>query len=463
VSERLARLRTAAARANEFLAERRSLAMALLFVVALAPRVVVALTWARSPVWDGQYYHYGAQRIAEGFGYGDVNGPWSHYPVGYSGFLALFYAVLGSSPLVATMAGALVGSATATAVYRLALYALDDVRALAAGLFVALHPGLIVYTALVMSEPLAGLGLVFAPLVALRLRSRPWVALGASGLVVGATTLVRPETVLAIPAVAWVAMSGAGEAWRRAAMRVASVGLVVACAAVVVAPWTARNCVALDGCAFVSTNAGWNFAIGASPHATGRFDDLRGGDGCGDTRAQVAEDACWRARGIAWLREDPLRWLRLVPKKLGYTFDYQAFAPGYLAEADPVRWPAERKTRWIRALTVLHVALLLGALFGSLRGLSRSRRWARWLVVLGASGLSVIVRGAWPLAVATGFSALLDGGDDARAAPARFAGWAILVLAGVHAVFIGEDRYAIVVMPLFCLLAAGCMRRPAAG
>ncbi len=31
----------------------------------------------------------------------------------------------------------------------------------------------------------------------------------------------------------------------------------------VVSPWTVRNCRVMDGCAFVSTNAGWNLAIGS--------------------------------------------------------------------------------------------------------------------------------------------------------------------------------------------------------
>lgn len=93
---------------------------ALLFAVALAPRLVVALAWAAEPVWDGHYYDFGARRIAAGFGYSDdrtIEGflvwhPWCHYPVGYSAFLALFYRLLGPSPSVAGVVDALVGAAT---------------------------------------------------------------------------------------------------------------------------------------------------------------------------------------------------------------------------------------------------------------------------------------------------------------------------------------------------------------
>lgn len=50
---------------------------AAVFVVALLPRLYVAIAWAREPVWDGHYYDFGARRIAAGLGYSDdlmVNG-----------------------------------------------------------------------------------------------------------------------------------------------------------------------------------------------------------------------------------------------------------------------------------------------------------------------------------------------------------------------------------------------------
>jgi len=76
---------------------------ALLFVVALVPRLWVALAWSGEAVWDGHYYDFGAKRIAAGLGYSDdrtiagalVWHPWCHYPVGYSAFLAFFYRWLG--------------------------------------------------------------------------------------------------------------------------------------------------------------------------------------------------------------------------------------------------------------------------------------------------------------------------------------------------------------------------------
>ncbi|HYQ14288.1 MAG TPA: hypothetical protein VEQ58_00970, partial [Polyangiaceae bacterium] len=98
-------------------------------MVALLPRLFVAIAWAREPVWDGHYYHLGASRLAAGLGYSEdvmIRGvavwkPWTHYPVGYSALLGFFYRIFGAHLLVAPLLNALLGAATALLVHRIAL------------------------------------------------------------------------------------------------------------------------------------------------------------------------------------------------------------------------------------------------------------------------------------------------------------------------------------------------------
>src|SRR5262249_14597320 len=144
--------------------------------LALVPRAFIALLWTGEPVWDGHYYDFGARRIAHGFGYSDdvmVAGhaewhPWCHYPVGYSAYLGFFYRVFGDGPLVAPVVHAVPGALLAVVTWLLAAHALSTWRARGAGLLVALHPGLIVYSGLVMSEPLAALVTLVAFWLAVR-------------------------------------------------------------------------------------------------------------------------------------------------------------------------------------------------------------------------------------------------------------------------------------------------------
>ncbi len=446
-------------------APRDSLFGALLFVAALAPRLWVALVWAGEPVWDGHYYDFGARRIAEGFGYSDdlavagnlVWHPWCHYPVGYSAFLAIFYRVLGSSHAVAGVANALTGAALAVATWALAGHCLSRGRARAAGILVALHPGLVMQAALVMSEPLAALLVVVAFWLAAR-DARAWRGLALGALVLGVGALVRPQALLCAPFLALVVRG-------RARLPAA----VVACALALVAvlPWTARNCRVMDGCALVSTNAGWNLAIGAFPRATGRFETLRSSDGCREVTGQVQQDRCWMRYGLAQIAERPWRWLGLVPAKLGYTFDHESFAVEYLHEARPEAWPEEKRVAARGVTTLAHRLLLAAAALGSIafplarRGRAAAVQGAALVVafVLVAAAFSSDSPAFWPLAIFAAAVPWLPLPGAPANPPGLLLGVSLLATtAATHAVFFGEDRYHVVATPVLALLAAAALR-----
>ena len=456
---------------------------ALLFVVALVPRAIVALAWSGEPVWDGHYYDFGARRIAEGLGYSDdravagtlVWHPWCHYPVGYSGFLALFYRALGAHQEVAAVANSLTGAALAVVTWALAGHALSRWRARMAGLLVALHPGLILYAALVMTEPLAALLTLVAFWLAVR-DARPSRGLVLGALTLGVAALVRPQALLCAPFLALVVAVGrergepATSLWERWRPRaVAAVG-ALAIALLPVLPWTARNCRVMDGCALVSTNAGWNLAIGAFPRATGRFETLRASDGCRDVTGQVEQDRCWLHYGLGEIAARPWRWLALVPVKLGFTFDHESFAVEYLHEARPDAWPQATRERAREVTTLAHRLLLAAAALGAVAfPLARSRRDARAVamqgallaiaVALGLLGLASDSPIFWPLAVFAATVPWLHLPGRPGSPPALLLGVALLATTAItHAVFFGEDRYHIVVTPVLALLAAAALR-----
>jgi 4-amino-4-deoxy-L-arabinose transferase-like glycosyltransferase len=438
---------------------------ALLFVAALAPRLWVALAWAGEPVWDGHYYDFGARRIAEGFGYSDdraVDGhlvwhPWCHYPVGYSAFLAAFYRVLGSSHAVAGVANALVGAALAVATWALATYALSPSRARVAGILAALHPGLVLQAALVMSEPLAALLTIAAFWIAVR-DDRPRRGVVAGALALGVAALVRPQAFLCAPFLAC-----------RLPRRSRLVGAIAASAIalVPVLPWTVRNCRVMDGCALVSTNAGWNLAIGAFPRATGRFETLRSSDGCRDVTGQVQQDRCWLQYGLGQIRDRPWHWISLVPAKLGYTFDHESFAVEYLHEARPDAWPEDKRAAARGMTTLAHRLLLAAAALGGvafplMRRAQGAAVQGAALATAGVLGASAFVSASpsfWPLAI---FGAVVPWLPLPGKPPTSSALLLATALLGstivTHAVFFGEDRYHIVVTPVLALLAAGALR-----
>lgn len=459
---------------------------AMLFVGALVPRLWVALRWAGEPVWDGHYYDFGARRIAQGLGYSDditVGGqlvwhPWCHYPVGYSAMLAVFYRLFGATHAVAAVANSLVGAALAVATWALARHALSSTRARVAGVVVALHPGLILYAALLMSEPLAALLTVASFWVTVRERdARRGIVLGA--LVLGVAALVRPQALLCAPFLALALLRrppvpptsparggarGVESSWRRLVA-----GALVACAValVPVLPWTARNCRVMDGCALVSTNAGWNLAIGAFPRATGRFETLRSSDGCRDVTGQVQQDRCWLRYGLDQIRQHPGRWLALVPAKLGFTFDHESFEVEYLHEARPEAWPEPRRTAMRGLTTLAHRLLLAASALGCIAfpGARRPRAAVAQGALLVLAGALVAVAFAvdvptfWPVAVFIATVPWLPVPGRPDVPPALLMGIALLATTVLtHAVFFGEDRYHVVVIPVLAMLAAGALR-----
>jgi 4-amino-4-deoxy-L-arabinose transferase-like glycosyltransferase len=449
------------------------------FMAGLLPRLYVAIAWAREPVWDGHYYDFGAKRIADGFGYSDdvvvaghvVWHPWCHYPVGYSGFLALAYKVFGEGPHVATIANAVAGALLCAVVHRLGRYAMSPARARIAALLTALSPGLIVYSALLMTEPLAALGIVTAAWLFAR-DPRPVPRALAAGAVMGLTALVRPQSLLCIPALALLAFPRSSSTLTARVLAAARpTALALATAMFVVAPWTARNCRVMDGCALVSTNAGWNLAIGAFPRATGRFETLRATDGCPIVTGQVQQDRCWLFEGLHWIAARPRRWLELVPDKLSFTFDHESFPMGYLGEADPKSWPEPRKALGRDLLSTAHRLLLAVAALGVVAWPFAPRRrlveriaqsvLVVLVLALSARGLFSDFHPAWPLAVVLPLIAAVPlPGRPENGGVIGYLVFALATVAFTHAVFFGEDRYHMVITPALCLLAAAALRAP---
>jgi 4-amino-4-deoxy-L-arabinose transferase-like glycosyltransferase len=439
-------------------------------LVALLPRLFVAIAWAKEPVWDGHYYHFGAERIAEGFGYSDdvvidgntVTKPWVHYPVGYSGFLGLLYRVLGSGLWVAPVANALVGAGLVLVVHRLARAFLNERRARIAAVLVALHPGLIAYSSLVMTEVLASLLIVGAFWAALAQRGVRAALL--SGFILGLAALVRPSALLCLPILLIAWRGNWGTMLKHGAI---AAGL---CFATIV-PWTVRNCVVMDGCALVSTNGGWNLAIGALTE-DGRFRTLRANDGCPVVTGQVQQDRCWADVGRRLIFEDPVGWLQKIPKKLAQTYNHESFAIEYLHQADPASWPEQRRAAGRQLLTLFHRLLLIGAALCMVAMTGyRPRAGAPYLtqtgLLLGIAGLSAYCladdanQPFYLLALVPPLVAWLPlpGAPGLRSAGHMMVAW-LLATSITHSIFFGDDRYHLVVAPALCILAAAALRAP---
>jgi len=250
-----------------------------LVLLALALRVAWVATVRPDPL-DGRFddtvfYDRSAQALADGEGYINFEEkPTARWPIGYSGLVASLYVVLGRNLVAPRVLNVFLGVVTVLAVYALGARLFDRRAGLVAAALLALFPGQIFFSTLVMTEVLfAALLTLITLLVVLwtlapradppgQAAGRPPVAEGNErpaaykllllGLLLGYGAITRGEggvVVVVVLIIWWLARSGWRPFLRCSALLLAGVALVMA-------PWTIRNFVVFHAPVFVSTAMG---------------------------------------------------------------------------------------------------------------------------------------------------------------------------------------------------------------
>lgn len=134
---------------------------------------------------------------------------------------------------------------------------------LAAAAIVAFYPTLIGDAGMILTEPLAGTLIIAAVLLLFRARDRgrlaSWIP---PGLLLGLTAMVRPEY-LAITVLLGLMLSLVGVQRERSLRPLVPVAVMLLSAAVVIAPWTARNFAEMGRLVPISTGGGQTLFAGS--------------------------------------------------------------------------------------------------------------------------------------------------------------------------------------------------------
>lgn len=387
---------------------------ASLAAVAFAARMAFGLAVHAPPAWDGTLYERGARAIASGLGYScfmfgplaDPRVPTAYYPVGYPAYLGVLYTLFGTSAWVIALGGALAGALTVALTHRLALRVASPRAAFAAALALAVMPAQVIFAAAPMTEVLWGALLTLAVYLAARGARWPWLAAALA-----AAVYVRPQALVLAGLLPLVASGTRAQRLTRTALTVATVLALIA-------PWTLRNCRAIDGCALVSANGASNLAVGAMARSDGTYLSLTADDGCRGVVGEIARERCWRRVAWARIRENPGAWALRAYPKLRHTFSYERAPIDYLAAARPELLDERARSRGYDLLTLT------------------------WRLCAGLALLALVpLRGRRPL-------------DDAG----RLSLATVLAMGATHAVFFGGDRYHLPLAGPLCVLAAGAFR-----
>lgn len=310
-------------------ARRFAKGLAALFAGALAVRGVVLFELSRTPyfdllVGDGRAYDAWARRIAAG----DWLGGETFYQAPlYPYFLGALYGAFGRSLLAVKLVQAVAGAAACVLLATAGRRLVSARVGLTAGAILAVYPPAIFFDGMIQKS---ALDLLFVTGLLALLARLEAAADGPSALAVGgvaaAFTLTRENALVFVPLIGlWLVGRYGRQGWRPA-------GLLLAGTAVVLLPVGFRN-LAVGG-EFVLTTAqsGTNFYFGNHEGATGKHEPLRPGREMPEFERQDATDLAqsatgrrltpkevsdyWRGLAVAWIRDHPVDWIRLMVRKL---------------------------------------------------------------------------------------------------------------------------------------------------
>ncbi len=254
------------------LRRRRAPLVALVAILLLGMGLRVGEAWdGRAPVYDAAAYATIAANLERGAGFTLGPGatqPASNYSPGLPLLVAGVYELTGGAhERTARLVLALLGTLAVAFAYLIGRRLSGSLAGLIGAGVVAVYPALVEYQGMLMGEPLAAT-LLSGAVLAMLWAADPGAARARwllPGLLLGALALVRPEylgvTLLASLAVVFVpTMRDEVRPQRGLARRLApggaAAGLLLVGVALVVAPWTIRNAVALDRFVPVSTGGG---------------------------------------------------------------------------------------------------------------------------------------------------------------------------------------------------------------
>lgn len=383
-------------------------------------RLLSVLTFPVYPLVDNtedtEIYDYGAQSLARGDGYLWGGQPTAFFPIGWPLLLSLAYRVGGVSADVGQLLNFGFSLLLLFSGWALARRLLGERGGRIAAIVMALAPHLVVYPAFLMSET-SFTALFLTSLLLLAGNPGDLRRAAGAGVLMGMATLIRgPALVYPLFALA-AARCVRGASPGRSILVAVCFGLGVL---VPLMPWGARNHEVFGRWVMVANDGGMNFLMGNHHGATGARREPD--EGLPNTGNEVVDDREGYRRGFEFIRERPLEFVSLWPRKL-----IRLCAPAPL-----LTYRAELRAKWPEpvALGLMALDQLLHLLLWGLAAIGIVGALRAWRAHLRAGGRPCP-------------------GDPSLRYPLLAIGLWMLV----HMAFLGGARYFFPVMPLLVIVA----------
>jgi tetratricopeptide (TPR) repeat protein len=342
------------------------LVAAAVYRVALLVQYRDASPYFGMPVLDAAVYDGWAREIAAGRG---LPPGAFYFAPGYAYALAFLYRWVAATPLAVLVAQAALGLLVLALVARLATHASGPRAGVLAAAVAALYAPLPFLELKLLSATLGVALLVTGVLGVVAAAARGgWWRWGAAGVVLGAASLVRPETLLLAPLlVVWIVVWARPSRWPAAAGAVAAVAVGWA---IPVTPVAVHNVRAGAGASIISSQAAVTFYQSNNPRARGFYVYLLEEGLSGAPERQEADEraiaerargrplsraevsAYWVGRAVAFMRDQPGRFAWLLGQKALKLLSGYEYATEFSL-------PVERESVWLLRLPCIPFTLLL--------------------------------------------------------------------------------------------------------
>ncbi|MBI1386932.1 MAG: hypothetical protein GC154_00605 [bacterium] len=376
--------------------------LAVLFILALLPRLMWSLAPHPAPFSDMEDYYRCALGALNGGYLAQSADRLAYRAPGYPIFLAALSLISpGSALIVIRFAQSILGALTAVNVYLIARILLLPVQhrpapsilkhpyfaPMLAGLAYAFQSHAIFFTGVLMSETFYLFALTGWLVFGLLLPRRPTVvrlSIFSAGL--GALALIRPVSLFFLPVVVFISLASIPrDKWS------ASLWAPMLAWAAPILPWTIRNAFVLHALVLITTNSGVNFYIGQHPQYsywyTGDKEAVRSYLAERGEVNEVIEDRFFFRLGLYSLWNYPIAVVPRSVTKLTYL---------YILPEPP--WP------WAEYYTIQHGVSRQGLYFDGMNWFPLFG-WSPILLLLALTGMAY----AWVLRLRQGLPLTLIG------------------------------------------------------
>ena len=279
------------------------------------------------PQSDALDYHEHALRLAETHDY-TVNGiPTAYRPIGFPAALSIAYMI---SPHIISgfILQSLLVSITAYCIGLILVECgVSKKKSLFASGIYLLLPMTWLQSMTLMSEPLAICAMMLS--INIRFTYHSHLARGLEGLLWGIAILARPVMVFCVIGIVIHDLLSKSRSF-------AQIGIYLTCTLLTLMPWVIRNA-NIMGSPVIASNTGINLYIGNNAHANGSYKVMPDMN-VFDSLPEMQANALGISKAIAYVTENPLQSLIMIPKKIAYLFSSDAYLPLQLFQTDAMSY-----------------------------------------------------------------------------------------------------------------------------